>query len=53
VLPISLENHKDILKIICDDKLTDEIKNLPPKKLEAETCKKIVLENVKEWNNRN
>ena len=53
VLPISMESHKDMLRITRDDKLTDEIKNLPPKKLEPETCKKIVLENVKEWNNRN
>ena len=39
MLPISLENHKDILKIICDDKLTDEIKDLPPKKLYLKTLK--------------
>ena len=28
VLPISIENHEDVLKITCNDKLTDEIKNL-------------------------
>ena len=40
VLPISLENHKDVLKITCDDKLTDEIKNLPPKRYQYFTADK-------------
>ena len=32
VLPISLESYKDVLKITCNNQLTDEIKNLPPKR---------------------
>jgi len=40
VLPISMENHKDVLRISCDDKLTDEIKNLPPKRYQYFTADK-------------
>lgn len=40
VLPISMENYKDVLRITCDDKLIDEIKNLPPKRYQYFTAKK-------------
>jgi hypothetical protein len=50
VLPISMECHKDVLRITCDDKLTDEIKNLPTKRYQYFTAKKGIRYSIESNN---
>jgi hypothetical protein len=50
VLPISMESHKDTLRMTCDNKLTDEIKNLPPKRYQYFTAEKGIKYSIESDN---